>query len=140
MPTPPVRRRDRRGHGLRGPLLPASLPAARSRSQQFDDLVLDVVERIEQAWADQLRRTEFAVEDVPASDPAPWEDGGVPLARSFPAASGRPARIVVYRRPVEARAADRGELARLVRDVVVEQAAHVIGRAPEAVDPHYGED
>ena len=38
------RRRDRRGRGLRGSLLPGDLPAARSRSEQFDELVLDAVE------------------------------------------------------------------------------------------------
>ena len=38
------RRRDRRGRGLRGPLLPPELPAARSRSERFDDLVPDAAE------------------------------------------------------------------------------------------------
>ncbi len=131
------RRRDRRGRGPRGPLLPAALPGHRTRAEHFDDLVLDAVERLEVRWARQLSGTEFAVEEVPPSAPAPWEGGGVPLGRYFPADAGLPARIVVYRRPVVTRAADPADLADLVRDVLVEQVAHLLARAPEDVDPGY---
>ncbi|WP_369369638.1 metallopeptidase family protein [Promicromonospora sp. Populi] len=133
------RRRDRRGRGLRGPMLPPGSPAHRTRAQRFDDLVLDVVDDLDRTWAAHLRGTEFAVEDVPPSDPAPWEDGGVPLGRFFPADSGRPGRVVVYRRPVEVRAFDTDDLADLVRDVVVEQVAHLLARTPEEIDPNFGE-
>ncbi|MEZ0449909.1 metallopeptidase family protein [Cellulomonas sp. ICMP 17802] len=139
MTVAPVRRRDRRGRGPRGPLLPSTMPAYRTRAERFDDLVLDAVERIERAWSRQLEGTEFAVEDVPPSNPAPWEHGGVPLGRYFPADAGLPARIVVYRRPVESRATDPLDLADLVRDVVVEQVAHMLGRSPDDVDPQYGD-
>jgi len=61
----------------------------------------------------------------------------VPLGRYFPADAGLPARIVVYRRPVETRALDAEELEDLVRDVVVEQVAHLLGRSPDEVDPEY---
>jgi len=137
---PSARRRDRRGRGIRGPLLPPSAPANRTRAERFDDVVVDVVERVERTWAKQLRGTEFAVEDVPPSDPAPWEQGAVPLGRCFPAESGQPARVVVYRRPVEARALDAEDLEDLVRDVVVEQVAHLLARSPEEIDPRYGGD
>ena len=135
----PVRRRDRRGRGPRGPLLPSSMPAYRTRAERFDDLVLDAVERLERTWSRQLEGTEFAVEDVPPSNPAPWEHGGVPLGRYFPSDAGLPARIVVYRRPVESRATDPLDLADLVRDVVVEQVAHMLGRSPDDIDPLYGD-
>jgi predicted Zn-dependent protease with MMP-like domain len=131
------RRRDRRGRGVRGPLLPHDLPAYRTRAERFDDAVLDAVERLERRWARQLEGTEFAVEDVPPSRPAPWEHGGVPLGRYFPADAGLPPRIVVYRRPIETRALDDADLAALVHDVVVEQVAHLLARAPEDVDPGY---
>lgn len=131
--------RDRRGRGLRGPLLPADLPGARSRSERFDDLVLDAVERLERHWRAELERVEFGVEDVPPSDPAPWEEATVPLGRLFPAEPGVPARIVVYRRPVETRAEDPRELAATVHDVVVEQVAHLLGLPPEDVDPRFGD-
>ncbi len=120
--------------------MPSSMPAFRTRAERFDDVVLDAVDVIERRWSRQLGGTEFAVEDVPPSQPAPWERGGVPLGRYFPADSGLPARIVVYRRPVEARATDPVDLADLVRDVVVEQVAHMLGRDPQEIDPGYGSD
>jgi len=46
-----------------------------------------------------------------------------------------PARVVVYRRPLEARAANRTELSELVREVVVEQVAGLLGMDPDEVDP-----
>ena len=136
-PARPTRRRDRRGRGPRGPLLPAGLPAFRTRAERFDDLVLEAVARLEKRWARQLDGTEFAVEDVPPSNPAPWEQGGVPLGRYFPADTGLTARIVIYRRPVETRALDAADLEDLVRDVVVEQVAHLLARSPDEVDPFY---
>ena len=118
-------------------MLPPDVPGYRTRADRFDDLVLDDVERLERRWSRQLEGTEFAVEEVPPSQPAPWESGGVPLGRYFPADAGLAPRIVVYRRPVETRAVDDADLASLVRDVVVEQVAHLLARAPEDVDPGY---
>jgi len=117
--------------------MPADLPAHRTRAEVFDDHVLTAVERLERRWVRQLEGTEFAVEEVPPSHPAPWEHGGVPLGRYFPADAGLPARIVVYRRPVETRAVDEADLAELVRDVLVEQVAHLLACSPEDVDPGY---
>ncbi|MFL6139040.1 MAG: metallopeptidase family protein [Frankiaceae bacterium] len=138
-PRGPVRR-DRHGRGLRGPLLPAGLPGARTRSELFDDLVLDAVEHLEHRWSAELRHVEFAVEDVPPVDPLPAapDDAGladeIPLARLLPARGRTPARIVVYRRPLEARAHDQLDLGDLVHDVVVEQVAQLLGLDPETVD------
>ncbi len=137
------RRRDRRGRGLRGPLLPPTLRGARTRGERFDDEVLAAVERVEERWGKALEGVEFGVEDVPPSAPAPWEEGTVPLGRYFPAdqVAGLSHRIVLYRRPIETRAEDPRELRDLVRDVVVEHVAHVLSRKPEEVDPDYrGED
>jgi predicted Zn-dependent protease with MMP-like domain len=129
---------------MRGRLVPATVPLSRSRAQMFDDLVLDAVERLEPRWATQLRDVEFAVEDVPPELPSydadVLEDGSVPLARLLPGRDigrGRtsPPRIVVYRRPLEARAFDREDLADLVHDVVVEQVANLLGLDPDDVDP-----
>src|SRR3954452_5752251 len=140
-PTRPrSRARDRHGRGLRGPLVPREVPAWRSRRDRFDDRVLDAVERLEQLWAGQLEGVEFAVEDIPPSDPAPWEHDEVPLGRFFPAGGGLPTRIVVYRRPVETRARERSALAVLVHHVVVEQVAHLLDVEPSAVDPRYDEE
>ncbi len=138
-PAPTGPRRDRHGRGLRGPLVPRTVPAWRSRAERFDDQVLDAVERLERRWARELDTVEFAVEDVPPSDPAPWEHGDIPLGRFFPAQGELPPRIVVYRRPVEGRASDPLEIGSLVHEVVVEQVAHLLGLSPEQVDPDLDE-
>jgi predicted Zn-dependent protease with MMP-like domain len=136
----PVRapRRDRHGRGLRGRLAPSHLPISRSRSERFDDLVLDAVDRLESRWGTQLDGVEFAVEEVPPPDAAVWSADLVPLARLFPVIGELPARIVLYRRPLEARATGREELRSIVHDVVVEEIAELLGLEPEMVDPRYG--
>ncbi|MEO3979005.1 metallopeptidase family protein [Streptomyces sp. CAU 1734] len=134
-PTEPrPRHRDRHGRGMRGPVAPPQVPLSASRAEVFSDLVQDSVERLERRWP-QLADVDFLVMDVPA---APEES--VPLGTSLPAEKGRPARIVVYRRPVEIRTKNREERALLVHEVVVEQVAELLGLAPESVDPRYGQD
>ena len=126
-----VRRRDRRGRGIRGPLVPADLPVFRSRAQAFDDLVLDAVERLERLWSRELANVDFLVEDVP---PVPPMAETIPFSRLETEPDGR-ARIVVYRRPVEVRTKDPDEMALLVHDTVVEEVANLLGVEPESVDP-----
>ncbi|WP_248258508.1 metallopeptidase family protein [Georgenia sp. EYE_87] len=137
-----ARRRDRRGRGLRGPLVPPTLPAWRTRADKFDDTVLRCVRRLEKRWPKELSGVEFAVEEVPPSDPAPWEHRTVALGRYFPAdpPAGLTHRVVVYRRPVLARSEDAEETELLVRIVLVEQVAGMLGRAPEDIDPEYPGD
>ena len=148
------RRRDRHDRGLRGPLLPATVtvgevsarvPAAQTRGERFDDLVLDAVEQLERRWGSQLERVEFAVEDVPPVEVLEPYDadvvvdetagGAVPLGRLLPGQDDQPPRVVVYRRPLEARAVDRLDLADLVHDVVVDQVARLLDLDPDEVDP-----
>jgi predicted Zn-dependent protease with MMP-like domain len=45
-----------------------------------------------------------------------------------------PARIVLYRRPLEFRALDRDDLADLVHDVIVEQVANLLGVDPDDIE------
>ncbi|RSN68803.1 peptidase [Actinomadura sp. WAC 06369] len=130
-----VRRRDRRGRGLRGPLAPPQSPISRTRAERFDDLVEDEVRRLGARWERELARVEFTVAEVP--DVEPWFDGLVPLGRTVPGEGGRPVRIVVFRRPVEARATGERELGRLIRDLLVEEVADLLGLSPESVDPSY---
>ena len=139
------RARDRHGRGLRGPLAPPDIPLSRSRSQRFDEVVLEAVEHLEDRWSEQLAGVEFAVVDVPPADAispdGPGQAGDpVPLGRVFPAAEEEPARIVVYRRPIEARASQRAALLDLVHDVVVEQVAALLGLDPDVVDPPYDDE
>lgn len=125
--------RDRRGRGLRGPLAPPQVPLALTRAEQFDELVLDAVERLERRWP-QLAEVELAVEEVPPADVDVWTDELVPLGRLMLERRNEPVRIVIYRRPVEARAAGRPELADLVYEVVVEQVAELLGVEPDEID------
>jgi predicted Zn-dependent protease with MMP-like domain len=117
------------------------VPLARTRAEIFDDLVLDAVESLERRYAKELAGVEFAVEEVPPElnvyDSDVLEDGQVALARLLPGRPGRhglPPRIVLYRRPLEFRAADRDDLAELVHDVIIEQVANLLGLSPDEFD------
>ena len=164
-----IRRRDRHGRGLRGVLAPPGVPLYRTRTERFDDLVLQAVARLEPQWEAHLSGVEFAVEEIPPLDEAlGGTRGPVPLSRlepgsprsrapepgegwpDGPAAPGAdrpdsapgqdPPRIVVYRRPLMARADDEDELGELVFDVVVEEFARMLGLDPGDVDPGYDGD
>ncbi len=120
---------------MRGPVAPPQVPLSASRADTFRDLVLDSVERLERRWP-QLADVEFLVLEVPPAVPGET----VPLGGSISAEKGEPARVVVYRRPVEIRSKSRDERALLVHEVVVEQVADLLGLSPESVDPRYGQD
>ena len=140
-----TRRRDRHGRGLRGPLVPPDVPLHRSRAQRFDDLVLQAVSQLEPRWETELSGVEFAVEEIPAAEVPDDEPDPVPLGRLDPGLAGagdparpaRPARIVLYRRPLMARADGEDELGELILEVVVEEFARLLGVDPETVDPGY---
>jgi Zincin-like metallopeptidase len=159
--TGQIRRRDRHGRGLRGSLVPPGVPLYRTRSERFDDLVLLAVSQLEPRWEAELSSIEFGVEEIPPILPDGDDPDPIPLARlelgSGPAGLGpagstslpsqrtgghrrapdRPARIVLYRRPLLARADGEEELAELVLDVIVEQFARWLGVDPQTVDPGY---
>jgi predicted Zn-dependent protease with MMP-like domain len=143
--TPRIRRRDRHGRGLRGRLVPTGVPLYRTRSQQFDDMVLDAVARLEGRWEAELTGVEFAVQEVPEADELTDDSVPLPLARTVPGSPdpgdptrpASPTRFVIYRRPLLARSDSDGELSDLVFDVVVEEFADYLGVEPETVDPGY---
>jgi predicted Zn-dependent protease with MMP-like domain len=139
--------------------VPPEVPLHRTRAERFEDLVQLAVSQLEPRWENELSGVEFAVEEIPPSEPAPGDDEAeaVPLARLEPgltvdgalsgipglaAGSGpdRPARIVLHRRPLMARADGQEELAELILDVVVEEFARWLGVDPQAVDPGYPDD
>lgn len=142
-----------RGRGPRGPVLPSAVPGWRSRAQRFDGLVLDALEPIDQRWHDKLTKLDIAVDEVPpvrAADlttheavtwpPEVTAEGSIPLARLVPAgvdargATTR-ARIVLFRRPLELRAAQPEDLTDLLHEVLVEQVATYLGVDAATVDP-----
>lgn len=107
--------------------------------------MLEAVARLEPRWETELADIEFAVQEVPDADTTSEE--GVPLARIVRGSTdtGDPAnpasgpRIVLFRRPLLARAEDEEELSELVFDVVVEEVAEILGVDPETIDPGYGD-
>jgi predicted Zn-dependent protease with MMP-like domain len=130
-------------------LYPPTLPAAKTRAERFDAMVLEALEPIEQRWGAELTDLDLAVDDVPevdetSPDEVVWQAGvladvGVPLAQLVPAGvdpEGLPsrARIVLYRRPLEARARGGADLADLLHEVLVEQVAEYLNIEPDAVD------
>lgn len=143
-----LRRRDRRGRGLRGRLVPIDAPLSRSKAEAFDDLVLDAVESLDPRWAEAVDEVEFAVEDVPHIAPGSTdelvlqpnviEDGSVPLSRLIPGRRSGDGqilapRIVLYRRPLEIRGQSTADLSSLVRDIVIEQIAALLNRDPDEI-------
>jgi len=130
-------------------LYPPTLPAAKTRAERFDAMVLEALEPIEHRWGTELTELDLAVDDVPevdetSPDEVVWQAGvladvGVPLAQLVPAGvdpEGLPsrARIVLYRRPLEARARGGADLADLLHEVLVEQVAEYLNIEPDAVD------
>ena len=135
-----LRTRRRHGRGVRGPLAWPPVPAMRSRAERFDELVMDAATRFEGHWGRPFPAFELGVEDVPPSDPAPWEHEEVPLGRFFASEARREARVVIYRRPIETRTQSPQELALLVDEVVAEQLAALLGVSPRDLDLGYDGD
>lgn len=149
----PAAHRDRRGRGLRGVLMP-DLPRHRTRAESFDAAVLDVYADVLDRFGDRLDGLDIAVDMIPrmrmdASVPQ-WSDevaadGPVPLGRLVPVGvdeDGQPTRprLIVFRRPVEERSADRTELEQWLRFVIASLVATYLNVTPELVDPGFDWD
>ncbi|WP_235531179.1 MULTISPECIES: metallopeptidase family protein [unclassified Nocardioides] len=122
-----------------GPLGSPRPPRPRSRREVFDRIMLDVVTEIDGRWSARLGLVEYAVEDTPQL-PDDWDSGRVPLSSLVRGTGATPTRLVVFRRPLEHRAADRADLEAIVLTVVVEQVAELLGIDPSEVDPRYPAD
>ncbi len=124
---------------LPGPVTPDGAPRTRSNRDRFDAIVLDVVDALEQRWADELGLVEFAVEETPML-PEDWAAATVPLASVVRGKGTDPTRLVLFRRPIELRAETQTDLGALILTVLVEQVSELLGKQPDEVDPRYEGD
>ncbi|MFY0409253.1 metallopeptidase family protein [Solicola sp. PLA-1-18] len=134
------RMRERRGRGKRGPLTlagplaPAGTPLPLSRREEFDQVVLDAVDRLRPRWESHLASLEIAVEDAPDVGPG-WTGSEVQMVIVVPADPGGVSRVVVYRMPIVTRAPSGDPLADLVLSELVEELAVLWHEDPDDVDP-----
>jgi hypothetical protein len=138
----PSRTRDRHGRGLRGPLAltspltgrRAAPPHPANRADFFNDTVQTAVERIGRQCPAALDRIAVGIADVPTFDVS-WATEQVPLAAALQGSPDRPGQVVVYRRPLEHRAASRRGLRILVYRTIVEQLSALTGLSVDEIDP-----
>ena len=143
--------RNRRGRGVRGPLMPVGVPRYRTRSQAFDQMVLEMYAPLHNAYFDRLGGVDLAVDTIPRMrlrtdmTVMPGDiaaDGPVPLGRVLEAGvdrDGNPtrARFVVFRRPIERRASGSEERSELVTWVLTALVAHYLNLDPRDIDPDF---
>lgn len=140
-------RRDRHGRGVRGPL---SLPNRYTRrvspvkgrlspAEFFWQAMEESVARLMTTCPDAVTTVDIGVEDIPTGALA-WDlVDRVPLAAAMEATPSRPARIVLFRRPLERRAATRADLRELVHYTLVEQLSGLTNRSMTDLDPRIDE-
>ena len=63
--------------------------------------------------------------------------GPDPASQCFPASHGIPARIVLYRMPIQSKSRSRMDLELAIRDEVVLRLAELYGRRPDEIDPDW---
>ena len=105
-----------------------------SRRAEFDELVLSLVDRLTRRWEPELGDVEFGTEEVPQV-PESWGDEPLPFGSLVRPADGKPARIVLFRKPIELRASSRAERTALASEVLVEHIAALLGRDPGEIEP-----
>ncbi|MBV7364115.1 metallopeptidase family protein [Actinomycetaceae bacterium TAE3-ERU4] len=118
--------------------MPPGLPGWITRKQLFDEFVIEIGEYLNRVF-EPAQKVEFVVEEVPPSDPPPWERGAIRLGRAFGSdrRAGLPCRIVLYRLPILSRANSQRETAELLRAVMVENLAALFGKRPDEIDPNF---
>ncbi|GAB3699313.1 metallopeptidase family protein [Corynebacterium nasicanis] len=143
--------RDRRGRGVRGPLLPMDAPRYRTRAEAFDVAVLEAYAPLQHSYPEQLAHLDIAVDTVPRMrlradmSVLPDEivaDGPVPLGRVIPAgidAQGQPtrARLVLFRMPIEQRSATPEEREELLTGILTALVAQFLNLDPRDIDPEF---
>ncbi len=128
-------------NALTGRPAPVRRPA--TRAEYFLHCVQGSLARVSEACPECIAGTDIGIEDVPPQSAIFAElnaHDAIPLAAAIDAGVDHPARIVIYRRPLEQRAIDRSDLRHLVHQTLVEQLSILTGRSVREIDPEYDED
>jgi predicted Zn-dependent protease with MMP-like domain len=110
-------------------------------ADRFDRLVGDAIDSLPPQLLGYLDNVQITVDDVPPADPLGEGDEillglyqGVPRTERGFGDAMLPDRITLYRRPLEARARSKHDLADLVRETVVHEVAHHFGIDDDHLD------
>ncbi|WCC79388.1 metallopeptidase family protein [Cutibacterium equinum] len=137
------KRRNRHGRGQRGPVV---LPRAHggrieridpTKAEFFMTCLAEAVDQVQGSCPGILDDAVIGAEDVPTMPD--WTQGRVPLSSAVDRQDDSPARVVMYRRPLELRATSRRGLAILVHRTLVEQLSALTGLPVEKIDPSIDE-
>lgn len=113
-------------------------PGYRTRSDRFDDMVLDSAQRLHDIWGKTLDGVRFGVDEIPPDlEQLAAHSSSVPMGSYTAGTDAEGPMITVYRLVVEQGCPGPEELQDLVHDVVVEYTAEMLGVAPETLDPVY---
>ncbi len=137
-----MRRRERHGRGLRGPLAapnpitgaPVPLRQPQRSADFFAGALRASVARTARSCPRALVGIDIGFEEVPGNLDG-WQSVRVPLAAAVPARPGRNGQVVLFRRPLEHRASSRADLRRLVHRALLEQLSALTGISIEELDP-----
>ncbi|AOZ73449.1 hypothetical protein BK816_03405 [Boudabousia tangfeifanii] len=112
------------------------MPLWQSYRDQFDTIVAQVFGEIVKKYP-PAAEVELAVEEVPPSDPPSWEHGAIRLGKTFAKDRrlGLKSRVVLYRQPIVRRCDEKELLAGLIKLVLVENLASLLGVLPDTLDP-----
>ncbi|MDO4913642.1 MAG: metallopeptidase family protein [Bifidobacteriaceae bacterium] len=122
--------RDRHGRGPRTPMFGTRLPRYRTKNGLFDDIIASQVRQLSHRFPKYVTNIQFAVEDVPPSSPMPWESNTITFSQSFNKSHGIPARIVLYRLPIQNHSETRIELQYLIHNEIILQLAKLYDTDP----------
>lgn len=138
-----VKSRDRHGRGLRGRLSwpnpyttgPVKVRAPADPRTYFAECVSHALAQISEACPRALAAVDVGIEDVPTITAASWVPPRVPLAAALAPTVSTNGQVVLFRRPLERRAASRKGLQILVYRTLVEQLSSITGLGADEIDP-----
>ena len=137
------KRRNRHGRGQRGPVVLPRVYGGRidridpTDAEFFTACLAEAVRQVQRSCPGILDNVIVGAEDVPAMPG--WTEERVPLSSAVDGSDDSPARVVIYRRPLELRTASRRGLAILVHRTLVEQLSALTGLPVEKSDPDIDE-